>query len=81
MGLAGVGIFGLASNTHLLLESSALSWSLITLSLFIFLASAFGCLASLADSKPVLRAVSERLLSAVHVHAIMDMILMGFGIL
>ncbi|KAF9935744.1 hypothetical protein BGZ65_003077 [Modicella reniformis] len=56
VGLTGVGIFRLASSTRLLLQSSVLSWSLIVLSLFIFLVSLLGCAAALTESKPVLSA-------------------------
>ncbi|KAG0022717.1 hypothetical protein BGZ82_010941 [Podila clonocystis] len=52
--LFGLGIFGLTSESSILLESRALSWALIVLSLLIMPVSILGCAGSLGRFKTVL---------------------------
>ncbi|ORZ28963.1 Tetraspanin family-domain-containing protein [Lobosporangium transversale] len=54
VGLTAVGIFGLSDSTRVLIESEALSWILIILSLIILLISMLGCAAALSGSKRTL---------------------------
>ncbi|KAG0089923.1 hypothetical protein BGZ92_003979 [Podila epicladia] len=54
--LFGLDIFGLASGSPILLESGALSWTLIALSLLIMSVSILGCAGSLGRCKMVLAA-------------------------
>ncbi|KAF9305727.1 hypothetical protein BGZ74_009176 [Mortierella antarctica] len=52
--LFGLGVFGLASESPILLESRALSWTLIVLSLLVMPVSILGCAGSLGRYKMVL---------------------------
>ncbi|KAG0016345.1 hypothetical protein BGZ81_011236 [Podila clonocystis] len=57
--LFGLGIFGLTSESPILLESRTLSWALIVLSLLIMPVSILGCAGSLGRFKTVLATVDN----------------------
>jgi len=59
LALFGAGIYGLARNTRVLLESTFVSWTLVIMSVIILLVSLLGVSAGLSESKRIVGAVGK----------------------